>query len=142
MTKATTGAADGRCLFELLPVEMLSRVLAILAHLDWETLLKAAPAVCRKWRAVCRDLVPAVFKLPPQLRVGDGVLRAIGTRFRAARGVSLGWCSLDHRATSGAVRELATQCRQLRLLGLKSVRLDVTQLIAAVQAVPNLRVLE
>ena len=141
MAKAATGAAGGRCLLELLPVEMLSRVLAILAHLNWETLLKAAPAVCRKWRAVCRDLVPAVFEFSDDLCVGDGVLRAIGTRFRAARGVTLGLCYPGNDVTSGAVKELATQCTQLRLLGLKSMT-DVTLLMAAVQAIPNFRILE
>ena len=80
-------ATEVGCIFEVLPVEMLS---AVLAWLDWETLLKAAPAVCRTWRAVCHDLVPAAFEFPGNCKVGDGVLRAIGARFKKTRGVSLG----------------------------------------------------
>ena len=60
--------------FDSLPPEMLS---AVLARLDSETLLVAAPAVCTRWRAMCREFVPAVFEFVG-VRVFDGVLRAIG----------------------------------------------------------------
>ena len=129
------GEGEQLCLFDLLPPEMLS---AVLSWLDWKTLLKAAPAVCKRWRAVCRDLVPAKFEFPYYLSVGDRLLQAIWTRFRTARGVTLGWC---HGVTSGAVQELAMQCRQLRQLKLTSARMDITQLVPAVLAMPNLRVL-
>jgi hypothetical protein len=133
---AAVPVVEARCLFDLLPFEMLS---AVLAWLDWETLLKAAPAVCRVWRAVCRDLVPAVFEFPDGVRVGDGVLWAIGARFRKTRGVTIGLLfRCHHRATTGAVEELVMQCGQLRRLKLTSCELDVARLMPAMAALPHL----
>ena len=112
---------------------------AVLAWLDWRTLLVAAPAVCRTWRAVCRDHVPAVFEFPERVRLGDGVLRAIGARFRKTRGVALGFHDGYHRVTTGAVEGLVMQCGQLRRLKLTTCRLDVARLMPAMAALPQLR---
>ena len=132
---------DAASPFDWLPNEMLS---AVLAWLDWETLLVAAPAVCRTWRAVCRDLVPAVFEFPQDVRLGDGVLRAIGARFRKARGVALGYygCDGGHRVTSEAVGGLFMQCRQLRRLELTSCRVDMAALAEALKTNSTLTSLE
>ena len=134
---AAVPAVEARCLFDLLPFEMLS---AVLAWLDWETLLVAAPAVCRTWRAVCRDLVPAVFEFSERV-LEDGVLRAIGARFRKTRGVALGPCwNPHHRVTTEAAEGLVMQCGQLRRLELTSCRLDVARMMANVVALPHLQV--
>ena len=134
---ASEPAVDARCLFGLLPFEMLC---AVLAWLDWETLLKAVPAVCRTWRAVCRDLVPAVFEFPEDTRLGDGVLRAIWARFKKTRVVTLGWCRAAHCVTIEVVEELVMRCGQLRRLELTRCRLDVARLMVVVRAVPHLQV--
>ena len=132
---AAVSEVEARCLFDLLPFEMLS---AVLAWLDWETLLVAAPAVCRTWRAVCRDLVPADFEFPKDVELGDGVLQAIGARFRKTRAVAFGHDFCAHRVTTGAVEELVMQCGQLRRLELPSCQLDVARLMPAMAALPQL----
>ena len=129
---------EARCLFDRLPAEMLS---AVLVQLDWKTLLLAAPAVCRTWRAVCRDLVPAVFEFPRTVNLDDGVLRAIGARFKKTRGVAFGQSRNHHRVTNGGVEGLVMQCGQLRRLELTLCRLDVARLMPAVTALPHLQVL-
>ena len=46
-----------------LPLEILER---ILLFVDDTTLIKSVPAVCRKWRYVCRDLMKPMFSLSPE----------------------------------------------------------------------------
>lgn len=102
---AAVPEVEARCLFDLLPFEMLS---VVLAWLDWETLLVAAPAVCRVWRAVCRDLVPAVFEFPERVCLGDGT----GDRVLALGGLLPGDHSgVDRSCHAGKER---STCRSQR----------------------------
>ena len=90
---------------------------------------------------MCHDLVPAAFEFPGNSIVGDGVLRAIGARFKKTRGVSLSTiCGAYHPVTAEAVEGLVMQCRQLRRLELTSCSLDTTRLMPAVVALPQLQV--
>ena len=67
------------------------------------------------------------------------MLRAIGARFRKARGVAFGLMFGDpHRVTTGAVEELVMQCGQLRRLELTGCRLDMARLMPAMAALPHL----
>jgi hypothetical protein len=85
--------------FDVLPDEVLARILEILMVSDPATLVISAPSVCRRWRAVCRDQisldlfdqecdgvwVETPLKYPPARQYVPKVLQ----RFRWIRAITL-----------------------------------------------------
>ena len=104
-------------------------VLAIVfCYLDSKTLLIAAPAVCRQWRRLCAEMMPAVTLDVGWATVGgkwatnpltDAGLKALASRFRTVQGVHLAGCL---QLTLGGIEQLAVDCPGLNRLDLGECR--------------------
>ena len=114
---ASTGSADTDALINHMPGGVLSMVFC---YLDSKTLLIAAPAVCRWWRRVCAEMMPAVnldvswattgAKWCKENPLTDMGLNAIVGRFRIVQGGNLRGC---RQVTDVGIDRLAVGCPKL-----------------------------
>ena len=120
---ASSRSADTDALINCVPGEVLA---IVFCHLDAKTLLIAVPAVCRRWREVCAEMMPAVcldvgwmttlgWSGYPMNPLTDAGLTAIAGRFRIAQGAQLRDCT---QVTDVGIERLAAGCPNLNHLDL------------------------
>ena len=115
-----TGSTDSDAVINHLPGDVLA---IMFCYLDSKTLLIAAPAVCRQWRRLCAEMMPAVTLDVGWATVGgkwatnpltDAGLKALA-RFRKVQGAHLAGC---RQLTLGGIKQLAVDCPDLNHLDL------------------------
>ena len=122
---ASTGSADTDALINHIPDGVL---LMVFYYLDSKALLTAAPAVCRWWRRVCAEMMPAVnldvsWATPDRLGMEnpltDAGLNGLISRFRIVQGANLARCK---QVTDVGIERLAAGCPNLSHLDLNGCK--------------------